>query len=273
MTFEIPGNLAALGGPSGSWLLAPGFSPSASPPFSLAVGFVTWSFVAAGVGAMAIPIVIHILNRRRFKTVTWAAMEFLLRAMRKNRRRLRFEQWVLLATRCAVVVLLGMALARPLGCENATMALVGGRTGVSVIVIDNSYSMAYEVNRPGGKTHLDNAKRVAKELVDRASRDGGVAVIVASAPAGAVVARPSHNPQDVKDAIDRIAQSYGGTDLPGALQLALRVADESQALPDKSLYLFTDATNSAWRSPDQAEALARLGPEVARVFRVSHHNL
>src|SRR5918993_864766 len=111
-------------------------------PTVLAAGFVTWGFVAAGVLAMAIPVVIHILNRRRFKTVTWAAMEFLLRAMRKNRRRLRFEQWVLLATRCALVLLLGMALARPLGCENPTMAVMGGRTGISVFVVDNSYSMA-----------------------------------------------------------------------------------------------------------------------------------
>src|SRR3982751_3472592 len=134
-------------------------------PLILAVGFVTWAFVGAGALAMSIPIVIHILNRRRFKTVTWAAMEFLLRAMRKNRRRLRFEQWVLLATRCLVVLLLGMALARPLGCETPTMAVMGGRTGISVFVIDNSYSMAYEVNRPGGKTHLANAQRIAKKPV------------------------------------------------------------------------------------------------------------
>src|SRR5215207_4944822 len=160
-----------------------------SLPKILAVGFVTWGFFAAGAAAMAIPIIIHILNRRRFKTVTWAAMEFLLRAMRKNRRRLRFEQWVLLATRCALVLLLGMALARPLGCENPAVALMGGRTGVSVFVIDNSYSAAYEVNRPGGKTHLENAKRLAKELVDRAARDGGVALVVASQPARAVVLR------------------------------------------------------------------------------------
>src|SRR5262245_30753552 len=118
----------------------------------LAIGFVTWGFALAGALAMAIPIIIHILNRRRFKTVTWAAMEFLLRAMRKNRRRLRFEQWILLATRCLVVLMLGLALARPLGCANPTMALLGSRSGVSVFVIDNSYSTAYEVNRPGGKT-------------------------------------------------------------------------------------------------------------------------
>src|SRR5437764_4320988 len=88
----------------------------------LAFGFLTWGFLAAGAGLTAIPIIIHLLNRRRFKTVTWAAMEFLLRAMRKNRRRLKFEQWLLLATRCLLVFLLGLALARPLGCENGALA-------------------------------------------------------------------------------------------------------------------------------------------------------
>src|SRR3954452_16442671 len=105
----------------------------------LAVGFVTWGFVAAGLAAMSIPIIIHILNRRRFKVVDWAAMEFLLRAMRRNRRRLRFEQWLLLAVRCLVLALLGFALARPVGCNQSTLAsLAGRRSGLHVIVIDNS---------------------------------------------------------------------------------------------------------------------------------------
>ena len=63
----------------------------------LAVAFITPAFFAAGVLLASVPIIIHILNRRRFKIVNWAAMEFLLRALRKNRRRLRFEQWLLLA--------------------------------------------------------------------------------------------------------------------------------------------------------------------------------
>jgi len=46
--------------------------------------FRTPAFAAAGAALIAIPIIIHLLNRRRFKTVTWAAMEFLLRAMRKK---------------------------------------------------------------------------------------------------------------------------------------------------------------------------------------------
>src|SRR6185312_13044268 len=128
----------------------------------LAFGFVSWPMAGVAAGLISIPIIIHILNRRRFKTVTWAAMDFLMRAMRKNRRRLEFEQWILLATRCLLVFLLGLALARPLGFEKSSLAeRLAGRTGLNVIVLDNSYSMAYQADRPGAKTHLDQAKLIA----------------------------------------------------------------------------------------------------------------
>src|ERR1700677_3042687 len=95
-------------------------------------------FFWAGMGLMGVPILIHILNRRRFKVVPWAAMEFLLRAMKKNRRRFRFEQMILLATRSPLLLLLGLALSRPLGCQDSSLAdLAGQRTGLHVFVIDN----------------------------------------------------------------------------------------------------------------------------------------
>src|SRR3954468_17926410 len=100
----------------------------------LAVGFVTWPFFWAGLAAVSIPIIIHILNRRRFKTVSWAAMEFLLRAMRKNRRRLKFEQWLLLATRCLLLLLVATALARPLLKQRSALAIGAQRTGLHVFV-------------------------------------------------------------------------------------------------------------------------------------------
>src|SRR5438045_9268639 len=114
-------------------------------PSILGAGMVNPAFFVAGIFLAAIPIVIHILNRRRYKTVNWAAMEFLLRAMRKNRRRLKFEQWILLATRCLVLVLVATALARPMGCRDSTLASIAGqRNGLHVILIDNSYSMPYQ---------------------------------------------------------------------------------------------------------------------------------
>lgn len=244
---------------------------------TLAIGFVTWPFFWAGLGAVSIPVIIHILNRRRFKTVTWAAMDFLLRAMKKNRRRLRFEQWLLLATRCLVVFLLGMALARPLACENRSLAGIGGRTGLNVFVIDNSYSMAYDANRPGSeRTHLQQAKKIAKALLAQMNSGGeSVAIVTSSRPAAPVPGfeKPGYNLVAAASAIDRVEQSFGGTDLVGALQMALHIGQEDARQPVKNLYILSDATRSAWETFGEADALKAVAHDLSKMFRVTHYNL
>ncbi|MEY3160846.1 MAG: hypothetical protein RIT25_837, partial [Planctomycetota bacterium] len=52
----------------------------------------------------AVPIVIHLLNRRRFQVKQWAAMEYLLNAMKRNRKRMRMEQWLVLLLRVLAVL-------------------------------------------------------------------------------------------------------------------------------------------------------------------------
>ena len=54
----------------------------------------------------AVPIIIHLLNRRRFNKVPWAAMEYLLRAMKRNRRRMQMEHWLVLLLRTLAVIFL-----------------------------------------------------------------------------------------------------------------------------------------------------------------------
>ncbi len=73
----------------------------------------TPALFAGGAAAMAAPILIHLLSRRRFKRIRWAAMDFLIDAERRNRRRIRMEDWILLALRCLGVFLIGLMLARP----------------------------------------------------------------------------------------------------------------------------------------------------------------
>jgi hypothetical protein len=245
----------------------------------LAAWFVSPGFAVAGAALASIPIIIHILNRRRFKVVKWAAMEYLLQAMRKNRRRLKFEQWLLLAVRCLLIFLMGMALARPLGCENNTIAALGGqRTALHVFVIDNSYSMAYEPGgRPDAKTHLDQAKLMARQLIDRLSPGNEeVMIITASSPIDkdktvdphAVTPKPTYDLQAARAAVDRIEQSATATDLDGALQLALRTAKEESKLPSKHLYVFTDGTRSAFEGEEgkAVDALKQTGPQLAQAF-------
>src|SRR5437870_5085311 len=62
-------------------------------------------------GAAAVPIIIHLLNRKRYVVINWAAMRFLLAAQKKNVRRLKLEQWLLLAIRTALIILLVLAMA------------------------------------------------------------------------------------------------------------------------------------------------------------------
>ncbi|QOV89943.1 BatA domain-containing protein [Humisphaera borealis] len=238
-----------------------------------------------GLALISIPIIIHILNRQRFKIVDWAAMEFLLRAMRKNRKRLKLEQLILLLTRCAVVGLIAFALVRPMGgCGGDAIAGLGGRAGVNVFVIDNSYSAAYETTHtpvpsadgtplPPAKTHLEQQKLMAKRLIDTLAGGGeSVAIITAARPASAVIAKPGYNLAEAKAVIDRIEQSYAGTDLAGALTLANGIADDDKKVPTRTLYLFTDGTRSAWEGAS-TDALKRLGPEVAARYSVTHFNM
>lgn len=116
----------------------------------------------------AVPIVIHLLNRRRFHKVPWAAMQYLLAAMKRNRKRLRMEQWLVLLLRTLAVLLLVALVSRPqLGG--------GGLLGVTthhVVVLDDSASTT---QRSGSGTLFgkaqDRVRALADDLAQRRSGD------------------------------------------------------------------------------------------------------
>ena len=226
----------------------------------------------AGLLLIAIPIAIHLLNRRRFKTVEWAAMDFLLMAMRRNRRRLRFESWLLLAVRCAVLALAGLALARPVGCADSAIAAVAGREGgLSVFVIDDSASMAYRHARDDATTHLEHAKLLASRLIGRLA-DGSeqVAVVAASSPARGVIAAPTFDLGAATNAIATLPQSSRGTDLAAALDRAAQIAADAPTGLRKTLHVLTDNTASSLSEPDR---LATAAGAVAGQYEIVWHDL
>src|SRR2546426_9944593 len=90
--------------------------------------FLNPAYLFAGLALISLPIIIHLINRMRFRRIRWAAMEFLLKSQKRNRRRLIIEQLILLALRCFLVVLAGLLVARFVGAfwepERATSHLV-----------------------------------------------------------------------------------------------------------------------------------------------------
>src|SRR5579883_2126503 len=95
-----------------------------------------WYMVAGGL-LISSPIIIHLINRMRFKRVRWAAMEFLLKSQKRNRRRLIIEQLILLFLRCLLVLLVAFLVARFIGASN----IIQGSSAVHVVVIDDTMSM------------------------------------------------------------------------------------------------------------------------------------
>ena len=120
----------------------------------------------AGTALVSSPIIIHLINRVRYKRIRWAAMEFLLKAQQKTRRKLIFQQLILLLLRILMILLLALLLGRFLGWAGA-----GGseeQTTQHVMIIDDSPSMADAVNVDGEKRQaLEDAKKAIMEKVVR----------------------------------------------------------------------------------------------------------
>src|SRR5436190_16964876 len=126
-----------------------------------------WGTVAAG-----IPIALHFFFRSRYRTVLWAAMEFLLLSVEQTSRRRRFQELLLLIARVTMLLLLAFALARPV-----SMARTGAGDGDAVdavLLFDTSYSMDA---REGLTTRLDRAKTAALAILDNLPQNSTIQVV------------------------------------------------------------------------------------------------
>src|SRR5262249_24861710 len=106
-------------------------------------------YVVGGLGLVSSPIIIHLINRMRYKRIRWAAMEFLLKSQKKNRRRLIIEQMILLFLRCLLVVLALLLAARLLECtilgHTVSLGPRAKHKTVHVVLLDDSLSMTDRV--------------------------------------------------------------------------------------------------------------------------------
>jgi hypothetical protein len=108
------------------------------------------------------PILIHLINRMRYKRIRWAAMEFLLKSQKRNRKRLIVEQLILLLLRILLVLLAGLLLARFLGAANW---LTGRSNFVHVVLLDDRMSMTDQWKQEGGERK--NSWQTAREVIEK----------------------------------------------------------------------------------------------------------
>jgi hypothetical protein len=213
----------------------------------------------AGLACVAIPILIHFLMRRRRRVVRWGAMRFLLEAYRQQRRRMRLEQWLLLAARCLLVALIALALGRPV--TKAAAALGGGGPTTLYILVDNSLTSQ---GLRGGVSALDRHKEAAARLIRGldASRGDRVAVVTLAAPPEGLIMPPSADLASAEAALALIGPTESATDLHAGV--ALVSADAGAVEPERLSDAVSIAVLSEFRegSFDAERALPAALPAV-----------
>src|SRR5581483_10246283 len=115
----------------------------------------------AGLAGVAIPILIHLLNRRRYNVVDWGAMQF-LQVSEATRRRIMVEELLLMLLRMGLIAVLVLALATPFIDSAALARMAGGGDRDVVLIFDGSYSMGFNDK---GKSAHDAAKEWAAAFV------------------------------------------------------------------------------------------------------------
>jgi len=199
-----------------------------------------------GLTALVVPLLIHLLSRRRYRETYWAAMEYLLAAMRRSRRRLQLEQLLLLVLRILVIVLVVLAMAEPYS-ERSGFAFTRGERTHRVLVIDGSYSMAY---KPTDKSRFQRAKELAARIVEESPQGDGFTLVLMSEPPRVVVGNPVFEPRDFLPEIEGLALPHTSADLPATLaeveQILVNARREYRRLTREEVYFMTDLGRVGW---------------------------
>ena len=220
---------------------------------TLAFGFSS-GWMLAWLAAAAVPLLLHLWNRRNHRETRWAAMEYLLAALSKSSRRMRIEHWLLLAVRTVLVVLVVTAVAGPY-LQKAIGNFAPGQPAHKVLVIDGSYSMAYQ---PAEKSRFERARQLAIQMVEESSQGDAFSVVLMSAPPRVIIGEPSLDTQAVKDELQSLNLIHGGADLSRTLDEAQRIVqqavEQNPRLVRREVYFFTDLGRTTWEAAEESAA-------------------
>jgi hypothetical protein len=197
-----------------------------------------------GLALASVPILIHLFFRRRHRVVRWAAMEWLLAALRKQKRRMQMENLILLLMRIAVIVLLGLAIARP-AVQSAALSPLAGGSRALVLVIDTSASMGAQQT---GRRALERARERGDEVLADLPADSKVTLVatrddqIGGAPRALL---ENAAPSEARTRLQSLQRSAG----PNRLGAVFRhVGQKLDRLSGRKMVVFiTDLQRRDWR--------------------------
>ena len=219
--------------------------------------------------AAAAPWLIHLLSRRKYRETAWAAMDFLLAAVKRRTRRIQIEQWLLLVVRTLLVVTLVAAVAQPYLEHAAPIFSPHGSTH-RVLVIDSSYSMGY---KSADRTRFEQAKQWAARIVQQSSPGDGFTLLQMASPPRVIVATPGLDKEPVRQEIQNLELLHTGADLAATLAEVHKVLDtarhDNPRLTRHEVYFFSDLQRATWMPAMSEAAKAELRRRAAGLAAIA----
>lgn len=206
-----------------------------------------WYMIAGGL-LISAPIIIHLINRIRYRRIEWAAMEFLLEAMKRNRRKMILEQLLLLLLRIFLVLLTGFLVARFVG---DTLGRGASQSASHFILLDDTLSMSDRWTDSNGentsfRVAIAEINKIARKL---AQANGAQQLRIALASdTEASVFEGRVNEQALEDISRRLELLKGGflhSDFSAGLETASNYLSQVQ-IGTRTLHLVSDLRESDW---------------------------
>ncbi len=206
------------------------------------MSFLTPLFIV-GLGAIAVPIFVHLIQRQRRDIIQFPSLMFLRKIPYQSVERRRIHNWLLLLLRIAAMALIALAFARPFLKQDpvkAAAAATGARE--VVILLDRSASMGYG-------DHWKRAQAEAHKVVD------GLSATIARRSCSSIAApkktcgrRPIA--RGSSSAIDQAAVTSDATRYAPALRLAESLLSRSDRARKEAL-LISDFQKSGWQQQEE----------------------
>jgi hypothetical protein len=220
----------------------------------MGLGFLVPAFLA-GLVAIAIPVVIHLLNKERKEVVRFPSLMFLERIPYRAIRRQTIRHPLLLALRALAILLLVAAFARPFLEQDNELAAAPGGTE-RVLLLDQSYSM-------GHGTRWARAVQAVRDELARTGPGDRVS-LVAFDERAAIIGGPTGTALDLVPALDSLRPGNRTTRLGSALAAAREVLAGS-ALPRREVVLISDLQRSAWDGRSEGRIPGNVASRVVSV--------
>lgn len=198
-----------------------------------------------GLLGIALPVLVHLLSRKRYDVIQWGAMQF-LELGRRTRRKIRLEGWLLLVIRMLLIALIALALARPWVSGGLLSKYISTQSRDVVFIIDGSYSMGWEGE---ATTPHSAAIQWVHRFMEELNPGDTISIIDARNQPRLVTESPTHQFELVREKLNHLPPPSGKSNLANSISKAIQTLSATTNL-EREIIILTDDQALCWTPQD-----------------------